>query len=148
MGLQSSDFQGYEEILRQHRELKELLARIDSLLAKPTGAGTVVAELLATLPGQLAGHFAFEESEEYFGEALQHAPHLASQATVLLAQHAEICSAAEAIAQAAASSLASPDTWERTAAEYRALQQRLLQHEREEDTLLFEAYGQDLGSHD
>jgi hypothetical protein len=148
MGSQPSDFEGYEEILRQHRELKELLAQIDDLLTKRTGSGTVVVERLGTLGGQLSGHFAFEEAGEYFGDALQQAPHLVPHAKELLAQHARICAIADALAEEAASTLASPDWWDRTAAQYKSLQQSLLRHEHDEDMLLLEAYGQDLGSHD
>ena len=148
MGTQSADFQGYEEILKQHRELKELLARIDQMLEKRAGSGAVVTGLLGLLGGHLAGHFAFEEAGEYFGEALQHAPHLIPQAKELLAEHAQICAIADAIAKEAASTPVTSGWWDSMAAKYKAFQQTLLQHEREEDELLLEVYGRDLGSHD
>jgi hypothetical protein len=64
------------QLLAQHRDLKELLARIQRVLAEQSLGVDEAARLLGQLGDQLVKHFALEEADGYFSDALTHAPQL------------------------------------------------------------------------
>ena len=104
--------------------------------------------MLAQLGDRLIKHFAIEEDGSYFGDALIHAPQLVSKANQLLAQHPKMCRQADRLLHEIQISPEGGDWWERTRKLFLEFRQELLLHERHEDRLLQEAYGQDIGSHD
>jgi iron-sulfur cluster repair protein YtfE (RIC family) len=139
----------YQRVLDEHRELKELLGRIDQALAERSATIAEIGGLLGQLGDRLIKHFATEEDDGYFAEALTHAPQLISTANQLLAQHPRMSSEAQRIASEAADRPAvGPDWWDQTAERFRAFRDELLKHETRENVLLQEAYSQDIGSHD
>jgi hypothetical protein len=102
--------------------------------------------LLNQLGDQLIGHFALEESGGYFTEAVLHAPHLAARSQRLMGQHGKLASSArELVAPAGKGADA---WWEETRHRFAGFYRELLLHEQSEDSLLQEAYVDDLGSKD
>jgi hypothetical protein len=97
----------------------------------------------------LTKHFALEEDGGYFVEALHHAPQLISKANQLLAQHPKICTQAQhLVGDLQNRNSFSKDWWDETRARFCEFRDELLKHEKHENGLLQEAYGQDIGSHD
>ena len=143
------EHRAFERLLVEHRELKVLLGRIDRALAERSDTIAQIGELLGQLGDRLVKHFATEEDDGYFAEALTHAPQLISTANQLLAQHPRLCSAAQQVADEGRNRPATdPEWWDRTIERFRAFRDELLKHETRENVLLQEAYSQDIGSHD
>lgn len=144
----SPEFQAYQAILAGHQELKALLEQIDQLLATRSGTIEEACHLLAQMGDRLVKHFSLEEREEYFEEAVLHAPQLVAKVNRLLAQHPKICSQAQSLVAEATSRSVHQDWWEATRRLFLSFRNELLHHERAEDRLLQEAYNLDIGSHD
>ncbi len=144
----SPKFRAYQAILAGHQELKTLLERIEQVLATRSQSIEETCHLLAQLGDRLVKHFALEEQEGYFEEAVQHAPQFVAKANRLLAQHPKMCSQAQSLVAEANDRSAQSDWWETTHRLFLAFRDELLRHERAEDRLLQEAYNLDIGSHD
>ncbi len=144
----SPEFKAYQAILAGHQELKALLERIDQILANRSGTIEEACHLLAQLGDRLVKHFAMEEGEGYFEEAVLHAPQLVAKMNHLLAQHPKMCSQAQSLVAEASSRSGQEDWWETTRRLFLSFRDELLRHERAEDRLLQEAYNLDIGSHD
>jgi hypothetical protein len=128
--------------------LRLLLGAIERALRERTASIAEVSDMLAQLGDRLVKHFALEEQEGYFGDALLRAPQLVAKANQLLAQHPLMCGCVSSLLQEAQSAPEGEDWWDRTERLFLAFRDELLRHERQEDRLLLEAYGQDIGSHD
>jgi hemerythrin len=148
MDSHSPDIAAYEAVLEGHRTLRGLIGQIDEALAKKTATIAEVSDLLARLGDQLIKHFALEEEGGYFAEALTHAPQLVARANALLAQHPKMHDQARSLIVDLMPDQGRDQWWQETGARFQAFKAELLKHERHEDTLLQEAYTQDLGSHD
>ncbi len=138
----------YEQVLAEHRELKELLGRIDQALADRTSTIDEVSDMLAQLGDRLVRHFAMEEDSGYFAEALTQAPQLVSRANELMAQHPKMCTGARDLVLEIDSLRSRQDWWQATRERFDAFRDELLKHEQREDLLIQEAYNQDLGAND
>jgi hypothetical protein len=136
----------FQEVLDDHKALKALLAKIDETLGQRKGTVAEATRLLNQLGDQLIGHFALEESGGYFTEAVLHAPHLAARSQLLMDQHGRLSAAARELV--ASTDKGAGVWWEETGNRFAGFQQELLLHERSEDSLLQEAYVDDLGSKD
>jgi ABC-type transporter Mla subunit MlaD len=132
------------ELLAQHRDLKQLLTRIESVLTEQTASIDEAAHLLGQLGDQLVKHFALEEAGGYFSEALTQAPQLVARANDLLAQHPKMTHLVKQL------TTAQPDAnwWRETHQRFQAFTAELLRHERSEDQLLQEAYVRDIAATD
>lgn len=139
-----SDQERAARILQQHRELLELLARIERVLGERSASVADAARLLGQLGDQLVKHFTLEEGDGYFSEALTQAPQLVARANDLLAQHPKMTAMARELAGAEPG----PEWWTETRRRYQAFVAELRAHERLEDQLLQQAYTQDLSAHD
>lgn len=144
----SREFEQFQKIQNQHRQLKDLLGQIESALAERSCPIAEVVDLIGQLGHQLTKHFQTEEAGGYFADALYEAPQLVNRANDLMLQHPKMTKSARKLAEAA-----DPDTepdrwWEQTAERFEALQVELHKHEREEDRLIQEAYTRDIGMHD
>lgn len=144
----SPEFQAYQAILAGHQELKALLERIDQVLAARSSGIEEACHLLAQLGDQLVKHFALEEREGYFEEAVLHAPQLVAKVNRLLAQHPKMCTQAQSLVAEATTRSGHQDWWDTTRTLFLSFREELLRHERAEDRLLQEAYNLDIGSHD
>ena len=134
----------FAQFLQQHRALKEVLARIECVLAEQSASIGEAADLLGRLGDQLVTHFAMEEADGYFAEALMHAPQLVARANDLLAQHPKMTHLARDLAGAEPGEA----WWQETRERFQAFLRELTRHERGEDQLLQEAYVRDLAAHD
>lgn len=76
------------------------------------------------------------------------APRLVTRANELLAQHPKMCTQATELCKLAAATERADDWWQETASRFQAFKKELLAHESKEDSLLQEAYQQDLGAND
>jgi hypothetical protein len=132
------------QLLAQHRELKELLTRIERVLAEQSVGVDEAARLLGQLGDQLVKHFALEEADGYFADALTHAPQLIARANDLLAQHPKMTHLAKQLAEPQPGA----EWWRVTRERFQAFAAALLQHERGEDGLLQEAYVRDIAATD
>lgn len=136
----------FQEVFDDHKALKALLARIDETLTERTATVAEATRLLNQLNDHLMSHFTLEESGGYFTEAVLHAPHLAARSKALMDQHDKLLRAARTLI--APTGEPSDSWWEETQRRFTGFQQELLLHERSEDSLLQEAYVDDLGSTD
>ena len=103
---------------------------------------------LEGLRDQLATHFSLEETFGYFEDAVSVAPRLSIKADQLQAEHEalflQICSMVERIEQSLAPE--NPQlTIDDVAAEFSRFHQRFRDHETEENELIMQAFGEDIG---
>jgi hypothetical protein len=79
-------------VIDEHRELRLLLAEVESALAAPephvAGGPDVVAARLDVLRGRLAAHFGEEERAGLFEQIVEQAPGEARECHRLLGEHA------------------------------------------------------------
>jgi hypothetical protein len=144
MAANPADKNVLQEIFDDHKALKALLAKIDETLGQRQATVAEATRLLNQLGNHLMAHFALEESGGYFTEAVLHAPHLAGRSKALMDQHDRFLTAARALI--APTGEGADSWWEETRRRFAGFQQELLRHERSEDSLLQEAYVDDLGS--
>lgn len=146
--LSTPEYRAYLEIQDDHRKLKELLARIDGLLAAQNASETEVTDLLALLGDVLVKHFALEEKDSYFGDALTHAPRLVAKANELMNQHPKMAWKAQQLGQSTTDQCGSAQWWQETRLRFRQFMRELIEHETCENRLLQEAYTSDVGTSD
>lgn len=140
----ASHHQTLSQFLAQHRELKELLGRIECVLNEQTASIDEASRLLGQLGDQLVKHFALEEADGYFAEALTQAPQLIARANDLLAQHPKMTHLVQQLTTAEPGEA----WWRQTRERFQAFARELLRHERSEDQLLQEAYVRDIAATD
>lgn len=138
----------YEHVLAEHRELKDLMARIDRAFTERISSMEEVSDLLAQLGDRLVRHFSMEEEGGYFAEALTQAPRLVSRANELMAQHPKMCTRARDLVLEIDPIRPKQDWWQTTRERFNAFRDELLKHEQREDLLIQEAYNRDLGAND
>lgn len=81
------------EVKQDNAELRRLFTRLYSLAENPTveaGQWRSFVELLVQLRDQLAMHFALEEANGYFDEAVTLAPQVVNDAERLRSEHADL----------------------------------------------------------
>jgi len=139
-----SPHESLAEFLAQHRSVKELLARIECVLAEQSVSIEEAARLLGQLGDQLVKYFALQEADGYFAEALTQAPQLIARANDLLAQHPKMTHLVQQLTE----SEPGEDWWRQTRERFRAFVGELARHERGEDRLLQEAYVRDIAATD
>ncbi len=148
MTSESPEFEKFQKIQEEHRQLASLLEQIESALTERSGPISDVVDLIGQLGHQLTKHFQSEEAGGYFEEALDEAPQLFERANALMLQHPKMTKSARKLAEAADPDVDPDLWWEQTAQHFEALRVELKKHEREEDRLIQEAYTRDIGSND
>ncbi len=142
-----------QEIKQDNHELRATLASL-----APVADGNPlfldarqIVEGFARLRDQLAVHFALEESYGYFDEALSFNPRLSHQADVLRHQHSglylEICQLVERAEQCLYHEPGSTSL-RQLANEFGSFHGRFQQHERQENSLILEAFDEEIGAGD
>jgi hemerythrin len=148
MNAASPEFEQFQKIQEEHRQLKSLLVQIEAALADRSGSIETVVDLIGQLGHQLTKHFQTEEAGGYFADALYEAPQLVNRANDLMLQHPKMTKSARKLAEAADPEV-DPERWrEQTTERFKALQEELVKHERDEDLLIQEAYTRDIGMND
>lgn len=144
----SSQAELAERLRTQHREIKELLGQIATMLAERRASVEQVGERLARLGDLLVKHFTLEEHEGYAVDVLRDAPQLLHKANALLAQHPKMAARVQNLVSIGMPRVKPVDWWTQTRERFDAFVQELLEHERNEDRLLQQAECQDLGDND
>ncbi len=135
-------------LYEEHRHLAQSLAEFRRVLArKHVGQGTVVAYLVE-LKEHVELHFTHEEDDGYFSDALLEAPRLDVRAAGLLQQHPEFLQCLDCMRASAEDGDGADAWWMDIAAQFDDFTQRFRQHEAAENTLLLEAYTEDIGAED
>ncbi len=148
MNAASPEFEQFQKIQEEHRQLKSLLVQIEAALADRSGSIETVVDLIGQLGHQLTKHFQTEEAGGYFADALYEAPQLVNRANDLMLQHPKMTKSARKLAEAADPEVDPERWWEQTTERFKALQEELVKHERDEDLLIQEAYTRDIGMND
>lgn len=128
-------------LLEQARETCELITHADISVSR-------LASLLGELRDQLAMHFALEEAYGYFDDPMSVAPHLSEQADSLRKQHHQLYEEISQIAEAArgtAHCTGDQRAVRRLARRFMNFNQRLQDHESDENALIMQAYTVDIG---
>jgi hemerythrin len=148
MNAASPEFEQFQKIQEEHRQLKSLLVQIEAALAERSGSIETVVDLIGQLGHQLTKHFQTEEAGGYFADALYEAPQLVNRANDLMLQHPKMTKSARKLAEAADPDVDPERWWDQTTERFKALQEELVKHERDEDLLIQEAYTRDIGMND
>lgn len=148
MNAASPEFEQFQKIQEEHRQLKSLLQQIETALAERSGPIDSVVELIGQLGHQLTKHFQTEEAGGYFSDALYEAPQLVNRANDLMLQHPKMTKSARKLAEAADPDADPERWWDQTCERFKAFQEELGKHERAEDLLIQEAYTRDIGMND
>lgn len=146
-----------ERIRQEHEELRELLGKVHRTLARRPHSPTDVLKMLQSLYCQLQLHFDEEEVGGLFVEICSLAPRLSERAEALRVEHAWLNNRLLELIQCADSGCASDcansdsncdDERLTLEAKFHEFSKELMQHERKENELLMEAYGDDIGASD
>ena len=148
MPSESPEMKHHQKLLEDHQALKDLLARIEQALQQRDLPISEVGTLLGELGDRLVKHFELEEQGGYFAEALLQAPRLVARANELLAQHPKMCTQANSLLQLAGAEESADQWWQETGKRFLAFKEEVMKHESKEDSLLQEAYHQDIGAND
>lgn len=140
--------QAVEEHELLHHAVMELKALMESKPPALVDAITMAqaAKLFNDLHDKLQRHFAREEQGGYLEEALARTPRLAPQARLLQKQHAEFSLESLRIVMITRSHKPLPQLWAELQSAFQLFAKRLLAHEAAEDSLLEQAFNEDLGT--
>ena len=138
----------FEKIRREHESLKEQLGHIHHVLGAHNMPGDEVATQLRHFHAALVEHFWNEEHEGFFDEVINQAPNLTPQTHKLCAEHRAILHTVTELAQFAASGAGSESWWHELTPRFQAFSKQLMHHESAENSLLQQAYQEDLGTND
>ena len=140
-----------QEIKKDNRDLRQLLASVADRCCRPSGPGIAsrpLVEQLWKLRDQLALHFALEDAYGYFENALLESPRLNGEAEKLHAEHdvffLEICELVEAAEELLYCERHAP-SHSSISVRYLEFHSRLERHEREENLLILAAFDDDIG---
>ncbi|MDP7016945.1 MAG: hemerythrin domain-containing protein [Pirellulaceae bacterium] len=136
-----------EAIKHEHDELEGALHRLRLALADRSETPAVMRSLFHNLATELETHFAHEERGGYFSEVLAAAPRLQNQIELLERQHRPLLVMIKQVRDSIDGRLGAT-WWEDTAAHFEDFVHHFIEHEVDENSLLQEAYCQDIGSDD
>jgi iron-sulfur cluster repair protein YtfE (RIC family) len=127
--------------------LDSLAASIGAIAEHPEDVGIRVEmlRLLRKLEHLLPEHFEYEEAGGYLAEALAAAPRMTRRAQRLRREHDGFSAKLAALADRAREAGESPGCWKALAAGVRKFTYKLRRHELEENSLIQEAFTNDLG---
>lgn len=150
MAIKSKDAESevFEDIRREHEALRENIAHIHHHLAAHNTPGDAMATQLHHLHSSLVEHFWHEEHQGFFDEVVGQAPRLAPQANKLCAEHQVMLHTASDLARFAAAGAGSEVWWRELSSRFHVFSKQLMHHEGEENSLLQEAYQDDIGAND
>lgn len=135
-----------EHSKQEHDQLRRLLGDIGHVIAHRCDTIDRVAKLLVLLSDQITEHFQQEEEAGFFEGVISRAPRMADQTRRLCEQHKLLKEQIRQLASHARENRTSPDCWRDIEDGFQQFSKNLMTHESEENSLLQEAYGQDIGS--
>ena len=142
------DHEFFEEVQREHDELRELLGEVHRVLAERLEKVAEVSERLASLSEHVETHFQEEEIAGFFDQVVERAPRLSDRVDRLRTEHQALLGAVRSLYDAATQGDGSADWWKRMEGTFHDFSKDLMHHESHENDLLQEAYGEDLGTGD
>jgi RNA polymerase-binding transcription factor DksA len=146
------DMDALKEIRVQHLGFRQLLRAIQDVMyggdAQEAWAKAAVLALLGDLARELPEHFALEEKGGYLVGVLTTAPRLHRRAERLQRQHAELARSSGELADMARSMRAQPGLRAEVEKRFKELAVQLSAHEAAEDTLVREAFTDDVAAGD
>jgi len=139
----------YEDFRREHAELAETISSIQRDLSNSRSTKNDVGDRTGQLVEKmLEAHFAHEEAGGYMADVVSRAPHLQPTVRRLELQHPMLLEKATKLNMLARSGVESPPWWRELRNEFDSLRQELLDHERQENMLVQEAFTIDIGTKD
>ena len=138
----------YEEMLREHEELRELLGKANQLTTDCTASVSEVQEAITSLCEHIGNHFEAEESGGYFEEAVLQAPRVSERVAALKDQHAQMREQITKMVEFVGSFQGTSDHWKELGEHVHRFSVDLMQHENKENELLQEVFTDDIGSKD
>jgi iron-sulfur cluster repair protein YtfE (RIC family) len=148
MNVESGETEVFDAVEREHEALREKLGYIHHVVAAHETRGHELAELLRDLHDALMVHFSNEEFHGFFSEITVHAPQLTGPADKLCAEHKGMLRAAAELAQFADAGAGSEAWWREMKSRFQVFSRQLMHHESEENSLLQQAYQEDIGAND
>lgn len=137
-----------DAIRREHEQLRALLGAIGQILTTRQVPHNVLVRRLWLLRDQLESHFRREQSDGFFDQITDHAPHLAGRVAKLCAAHVEMLGELGGLVEQAMQGDSTDGWWCFLEAAFQDFGKRLMSHEREENALLQQAYTDDIGNKD
>ncbi len=137
-----------EEIRQEHDELRQLLGTISHALGDRLETVARVAEMLTSLQGHVEKHFDEEEEIGFFEQVAEKAPRLADKAQQLRDEHAQLRDTLKTLIEHAADHDDTDEWWSKTESLFRDFCRDLMHHESAENSILMDAYQQDIGDKD
>jgi len=138
----------YEEIRREHEELRALLGTVHRTLAEQKETVPHVSEMMASLCEHLETHFNEEEFDGFFDDVSQRAPRVTEITNELRDEHNSFRETIRGLAETAANGDASAEWWHRLEHDFHSFSTELMHHESKENELLQDVYTDDIGSAD
>jgi iron-sulfur cluster repair protein YtfE (RIC family) len=138
----------FEKVRREHESLKEQLGHIHHVLGSHNMPGDEVATQLRHFHAALVDHFWNEEHDGFFEEITNQAPNLTPQAHKVCAEHRAILHTVTNLTQFAVSGAGSEAWWRELGSRFQVFSKQLMHHESVENSLLLQAYQEDIGAHD
>ena len=138
----------YEEILREHQNLRSLLDDLRKLFFERTVPFSEVLKSLQELQKMVEGHFRTEEDSGCFGDVVNHAPRVSDKVTALIAEHADLSVELTELVNRATGVEGASDDWDDVSTRFGEFTDKLMQHETTENELLQEVFTEDIGSKD
>jgi len=138
----------YEEIRREHEELRVLLGTVHRTLGERSETVTHVSEMLESLRDHVETHFTEEETDGFFDDVAARAPRVTDRTNELRNEHKLLLQNIRKLADTASSGDGSSDWWQRLDNEFHDFSKELMHHESKETELLQDVYTDDIGAAD
>ena len=145
---QQPDHELFEEIRREHGELRNLLAGLHKVLGDRLEGVNDVSRRMESLSAHIETHFNQEELAGFFDRIVDRAPRLSEQIDDLRAEHQSMLGEVRSLHEVALGGDGSPGWWQRLEDKFHEFSKELMHHEHKENQLLQQAYDEDIGAAD
>jgi hypothetical protein len=136
------------QLVAEHLQLGEMLECVREMLRARRASQDVVLATLRELIQVLFDHFEHEEAGGYFAAVTEVNPQLRTRARQLLLEHPAIAERLLALQLCAVRDKSLDGCWQELDDGFEAFYLAFAAHEAAEDTLLQEAYGDDIAAED
>ena len=138
----------YEEMLREHAKMRNLMDELKQLLFDRSVAISEIASRLVLLQAMVEVHFRTEEDSSCFPDLISHAPRVSDKVAVLIAEHGEMTVDISELVARTSSCQGTEEDWDMVNSGFAEFEEKLMQHETVENELLQEVFTEDIGSKD
>ena len=137
------DLEYLRKMDREHAQLAQKLEELSEALVDRKNID-LLAHRLSTTRDEVSAHFKLEEEGGYLDDAVSYAPQWIGQGQRLLDQHAELLGRIETLLKMVTSKAGRKPNWDEIEQQGHEFVSLLIEHEKEESTLIQEAYEDDL----